>query len=204
MDRTTITICRINVSLNGLLTAGLNNKELEELESKVIGLIDKATHRRTPKFLQSQSKENKIEKEDVQNNGPEQASVMVSAPGTIEQSTAKIEIDKENNNEIKKRVRWDCNSCINKCDKERGSAGICYLCEGFYEKNEKTNKYYQRKPKDIPDNCSKCQYCKWSEEINKYVCMVNYRIEGENGSYHYPIRNNYLTKNRPVNCKLGL
>ena len=153
MDRVTVSICRIYVALNALHTANLSEKELEELEQNVVGIIDRATHRRTPKMLrqkpQKDSKENDKETMPAA-DGPEQHTVISApsstpdtAPHTISDTsnihpTKEIVYepakgsdpvkDKPKKTEQKKRVRWDCNTCVNKCDTKIATQAHSFRC----------------------------------------------------------------------------
>lgn len=46
MDRTAITICRINIALNSLITAPISDENLQKLEDDVIDKICRATGKR--------------------------------------------------------------------------------------------------------------------------------------------------------------
>lgn len=250
MDKIGICICRVYCALNKLHTAGLSDKELEELSDKVVSIIDKTTHSRTPKFLHYKStlnedidelgNDNKANDDkkhntttDKLNISPERENVIETDPkvsqpdpsnnktsdknkvnkkctkemvnvqeeNKIEDTESSENVNNENTNKTK-RVRWDCNSCISKCDKgKEDNVSICSECYRMFEKTGKTNKYYQRTVKEIPSNCKACPYISYNEDYGKYVCNVNYKLDGETGSYHHYIRANYLEKNRPGFCK---
>lgn len=242
MDKIGIHICRVYCALNKLHTAGLTDKELEELSDKVISIIDKATGSNTPELLhykpnvngkdiKDNKDSNNEDKTDIKDNNtnkiektnrklnrksnisPEQIALDLGVGGGIGSDTSGVEDKRKNskNDTVvnspdpsteKKRVRWDCNTCISKCDKEKDdSVSICNECYRIFERTGKTNHYYQRSIKEVPSSCKGCKYCSYLEEFNKYVCNVNYKLEGEIGSYHHYIRANYREKNRPPFCK---
>ena len=190
MDRASISICRINIALNGLLTAGLAEKDLGELEDKIVRLIDSYTGKRTKKILKKHVSDGELEEKSEdksKNEVKEQAKN--NATGDVKETEKTVE---------KKRVRWDCNTCIQSgC--EDMSISMCSLCKKEYEKTGKTNAYYQRKKKDIPECCGVCGYLEWSEEQSKFLCKVNEFNEGIISNN--VIRENYRKKNRPAFCK---
>lgn len=170
MDRTTITICKINIELNRLLKVDVPASELEKLEKTVIKMINEITHTRTHKItINSDTKSGYCNK-----------------------------TNKDNAEEKHKRKRWNCNSCVNSCNKNKTKT-VCELCKSVSELGNGENHYYNKNI-GIMDNCSKCKYL-----INKdgnYYCGANYYDSNENRVIHPSVRKNYLLKNVPKFCIL--
>ena len=102
---------------------------------------------------------------------------------------------------VKKRVRWDCKTCINNGDKGI-SDSLCSLCEKAFEQNSKTNTYYKRRL-ETPECCGKCPNIMYSEDLGKHVCTLQYYDKDKKAIVNnLVVRNNYLNKNRPSFCKL--
>lgn len=205
MDRATITICLVNTELNRLLTAGLSNEQLEKLEDDIRELINKATKQKKPKpdLRINQNYKSETSTPSVTTLPSEDDKKTKVVKPKISEKKEKAAKTNPSKDEIvaasKKRVRWDCKSCVNNKDKGEPNT-ICSLCEDEYNKIEKTNTYYKRRI-DTPMNCGECPNIKFSEELGKNICSLNYF---ENGCVKTDmvVRNNYMTKNRPSFCKL--
>lgn len=66
MDRTAITICKINIALNSLITTPISDEKLETLENEVISLIYKISGQRKRKSLINLKKPEIKDEEDIE------------------------------------------------------------------------------------------------------------------------------------------
>ena len=208
MDRTSITICRIYAALNSVLTTDLTEEDLNKLENDIINCIDAATGKKTVRYSNKINNTN-IENTKTQNNNIlKENSAGATALFNTNNKEDKLSSDNVlliaqeplNSKEKQKRVRWDCKSCMNVSFKDNSKDSVCALCKKEFEHSGKTNTYYQRHPKEIPSHCGACNYVKYDEVLEKYVCTVNY-FETDKVANNI-VRANYMNKNKPNFCQM--
>ena len=115
MDRTAITICRINIALNSLITAPISDENLQKLEDDVIDKICRATGKRKKSiFISSNRNTENIETakaKEIKEPGIEQKSADAkkkkaeNIDSKIDKKTDIIETAHENNINKPKRGR---------------------------------------------------------------------------------------------------